>query len=54
MFEAEYLRTVKRDEPSFKFNAYQKQVMASFPKGLDDEKAKPYRYESKPFFVLQA
>lgn len=54
MFEAEYLRTVKREEPSFQFNAYQKQVLANFPKGLDDEKAAPYRYESKPFFVAQA
>jgi len=48
-YEAEYILTFKRLEPSYKLNEYQLGVLKEFPEGLASEKAKPLLYQRKPF-----
>lgn len=54
LYESEFLRTLRRENPVYKFNEYQKSIIEKFPDGFASPGAARLLYESKPFFVLQA
>lgn len=49
LWEAEFLLTVLKGDPSYSLDSYQRSVVSEFPEGLRSNKAVPLLYSWKPF-----